>query len=187
MTNFDGCLQYLSCWQRPWSLHRRRHRPRPYATARDVQQRRSSEGTAQLDKVERASGVPIMIETIDAIPGLDDNASAQPRRTAIDALAIERDKEIRDEGIYILISKRDHVISHVLVRERLADVLPIGKRDAIQEAFVEEFRKNEGEFDAGLIDGVQAIEHLWRVLGRTRARWPGAPRGCSTAERTAEG
>ena len=77
------------------------------------------------------------------------DAPTAKRRQAIDALAVERDKAIRDEGIYLLISKRDHVISHVLVRERLADVLPIGKRDAIRDAFVEEFKK-EGGYDAGL-------------------------------------
>ena len=59
-------------------------------------------------------------------------------------LAVERDKAIRDEGIYLLISKRDQVMSHVLVRERLADVLPIGKRDAIRDAFVAEFKKEGG-------------------------------------------
>ena len=52
---------------------------------------------AQLDKVERASGVPIVIETIDAIPGLDEGASHARRRKAIDEYAKERDKEIRDE------------------------------------------------------------------------------------------
>ena len=82
-----------------------------------------------LDKVENSSGVPIVIETIDAIPGLDKNASSEKRRRAIDDLAVERDKAIRDEGIYILMSKHDHVISPVLVRERFTDVLPIGKRD----------------------------------------------------------
>ena len=77
----------------------------------------------------------------------------------------ERDKEIRDEGIYLLISKRDHVISHVLVRERLADVLPIGKRDAIRDAFVEEFKK-DGGYDAGLLSGSRAIaEGLGRSFG----------------------
>jgi TPM domain len=112
---------------------------------------------ALLEKVQSASGVPIVIETIDAIPDLDHNATHQQRRRAIDALALRRDKEIRDEGIYLLISKRDRVISHVLVRERLGDVLPIGKRDAIQEAFVQEFKK-EGGFDAGLLSGARAIE-----------------------------
>ena len=71
-------------------------------------------------------------------------------------LATERDRKIHDEGIYLLISKREHLISHVLVRERLDDVLPIGKRDAIKDAFVAEFHK--GDFDAGLLNGVKAIE-----------------------------
>lgn len=112
---------------------------------------------AQLEKIERASGVPIVIETIDAIPGLERNAPKSRSREAIDSLAIERDKAIRDEGIYLLMSKRDHLMSHVLVRERLAHVLPIGKRDAIRDAFVEEFKK-EGGYDAGLLNGVRAIE-----------------------------
>ena len=103
-----------------------------------------------LDKVENSSGIPIVIETIDAIPGLDRNASPEKRRHAIDALAVERDRAIHDEGIYVLMSKRDHVMSHVLVRERLADVLPIGKRDAIRDAFVNEFKKADG-YDAGLL------------------------------------
>ena len=49
------------------------------------------------------------------------------------------------------------MISHVLVRERLADVLPIEKRDAIRDAFVEEFKK-EGAYDAGLLKGAAAIQ-----------------------------
>ena len=78
---------------------------------------------------------------------MQSRASRRARRRqsdgqAIDVLAKERDKAIRDEGIYLLISKRDHVMSHVLIRERLADVLPIGKRDAIRDAFVEEFKKD---------------------------------------------
>ena len=52
---------------------------------------------------------------------VEKSAPTAKRRAAIDVLAIERDKAIRDEGIYLLISKRDHVISHVLIRERLAE------------------------------------------------------------------
>jgi hypothetical protein len=112
----------------------------------------------ELDRIEKASGIPIVIETIDAIPGLDGSAPTEARRKAIDALALERDRVIRDEGIYILISKRDHVISHVMIREREAVVLPLEKRDAIQEAFLKEFR-NHGNYDGGLMNGVKAIEH----------------------------
>jgi hypothetical protein len=112
---------------------------------------------AVLQQVEHSSGVPIVIETIDAIPGLDKNATRAKRSRAIEDLAVERDKAIHDEGIYILMSKHDHVISTVLVRERFTDVLPIGKRDDIRDAFVEEF-KNEGGYDAGLLSGARAIE-----------------------------
>ena len=38
-----------------------------------------SEAQALLDKVERASGVPIVIETIDAIPGLEKSSSPAER------------------------------------------------------------------------------------------------------------
>ena len=110
-----------------------------------------------LDKVENSSGVPIVIETIDAIPGLDRNTPPEKRRHAIDALALDRDQAIHDHGIYVLMSKRDHVISHVLVRQRFTDVLPISKRDAIRDAFVNEFKKDDG-YDAGLLSGAQAIE-----------------------------
>ena len=49
---------------------------------------------AVLQQVEHSSGVPIVIETIDSIPGLDKNASGAKRRRAIDELAVERDKAV---------------------------------------------------------------------------------------------
>jgi TPM domain len=128
---------------------------------------------AQLEKIEQATGIPIVIEAIGAIPGLDKNAPKEARRKAIDALALERDREIRDEGIYILISKRDHVISHVMIRERYADVLSIEKRDAIQDAFLKEFRNHEN-YDGGLMSGVKAIE---QSLEGVSARGPVARAG----------
>jgi hypothetical protein len=132
---------------------------------------------AVLEKVVHASGIPIVIETIDAIPDLEANAPTQQRRRAIDLLARERDRAIRDEGIYLLISKRDHVISHVLVRERLADALPIGKRDAIRDAFVEDF-KHEGGYDAGLLNGARAIE---KALEGVSVRGAGLAHGAGVA------
>ena len=79
------------------------------------------------------------------------------RGRAIDELALDRDKKIHDEGIYLLLSKNDHVMSHVLVRERLTPVLPVEKRDAIRDAFIKGFKNGE-DFDGGLIKGAQAIE-----------------------------
>jgi uncharacterized protein len=111
---------------------------------------------AQLNRLERTTKIPVVIETIDAIPGLDKDASTSVKRKAIDTYAIRRDREIRDEGIYFLISKHDKVFSRVLIRERLEELLPIEKRDAIRDALVEEFKK--GNFDAGLTRAVETIE-----------------------------
>ncbi len=141
---------------------------------------------ALLEKVQQASGVPVLIETIDAIPDLERTASKQERRRAIDELAEERDRRIHDEGIYLLISKRDHVISHVLVRERLAEVLPIGKRDAIRDAFVEEFSK-EGGYDAGLLSGAKAIEKALAGVSVRGAGLAAHGPGFARAPRRADG
>jgi len=67
--------------------------------------------------------IPIVIETIESIPGLDRDASKDVRERAINKLAVRRDQEIKDEGIYILISKRDRVISETLVRARIANLV----------------------------------------------------------------
>jgi hypothetical protein len=128
---------------------------------------------AQLDRIESATGIPIVIETIDEIPDIDKDASTATRRKAIESLAVRRDKAIKDEGIYLLISKRDHVMSTVLVRQRLARVLPIEKRDAIRDAFLEEFKKRD--FDAGLTRAVETIEHSLEgaSVGKGTHRAPG--------------
>ena len=141
---------------------------------------------ALLDKIERSSGVPIVIETIDAIPGLPANAPAERRRRAIDDLAVERDKAIGDEGIYLLMSKRDHVMSHVLVRKRLADVLPIEKRDAIRDAFVADFKK-EGGYDTGLLDGAAPSKRLSREFPSAGAAVAAHGGGVERAPRRADG
>ena len=60
---------------------------------------------AQLDRLERATHIPIVIETIESIPGLITALPLRSRESAINALAVRRDKAIQDEGIYILISQ----------------------------------------------------------------------------------
>jgi hypothetical protein len=99
---------------------------------------------------------------------LDRDASQAIRRKALDALAVHRDEAIRAEGVYILISKREHLISNVLVRKRYAGLLPIEKRDAIRTAFITEFKQKN--FDGGLTRAVEMIEQSLRgASGRGRA------------------
>jgi hypothetical protein len=122
------------------------------------------EARSRLDRLEQSTGVPVIIETIKSIPSLTKESSRDERERAINQLAKRRDQQIHDEGLYILISRREHVISETLIRERLARVLPIEKRETIRDAFVAGFAKGAKaqEFDGGLSQGVQAIEEALR-------------------------
>ena len=128
---------------------------------------------AELDRIERTTHIPVVIETIDKVPQPRCGASPAAKKRAIDELAVQRDKKIRDEGIYLLISKDDHLNSNVLVRQRIAALIPIEKRDAIRDAFIEGFRKRD--FDGGLTHGVQAVERALEgaSVGHNAAQAPG--------------
>ncbi len=45
---------------------------------------------AELNRIERATHIPVVIETIDKVPGLDARASAAEREEAINALAVRK-------------------------------------------------------------------------------------------------
>ena len=138
---------------------------------------------ARLDRLESTTGIPIVIETIDEIPGIDKDASESARRKAIDALAVRRDEAIKDEGIYILISKRDHVISHVLVRERLVAVASDRKARRHSRCFhggVQEARLRRGP-DARR-GGDRALAR--RRVGRRRGGSSRAGSGAGAASRS---
>ena len=66
---------------------------------------------AELDRIEQRTKIPVVIETIEAIPGLGRDSSASEKRTAIERLAEQQAREIGYEGVYLLISKNDHVFS----------------------------------------------------------------------------
>jgi uncharacterized protein len=109
-----------------------------------------------LNRLEHATNIPVVIETIESIPGLEQGANAGTKRKAIAALAVKRDEAIADEGVYLLISKNDHVLSPVLIRKRLAAFMPIETRDEIFETLIQDFKKHD--FDGGLSRAVQTME-----------------------------
>ncbi|MHB1560556.1 MAG: TPM domain-containing protein, partial [Isosphaeraceae bacterium] len=125
----------------------------------------------RLERLEQKTHVPVVIETIDHLPDLDPKAPSKEKLHAINQFALRRDEKIR-EGIYILLSKRDSVISRPLVREHLENVVPMSKRDAITEAFLKNFRQRD--FDGGLEAGVSEIEKT--LEGYTDTRHRAAPR-----------
>src|SRR4051794_21558441 len=97
----------------------------------------------ELDRSERRTRIPVVIETIPAIPNLEGNASAGEKRQAIETLAEKKAKDIGYEGVYLLISKQDRVFSEPLVKKRLESALPRGRRQAVREALVTEFKQGQ--------------------------------------------
>jgi len=111
----------------------------------------------ELVRIERDRGVPVVIETVVSIrdrPISDVNQ----RRKAINLLAQEKAQAMRIGGIYLLISKKDRLISNVLIPRALAGRLPEGRRESIRDAFTQGFQ--EGSPDAGLRRGVQVIDEV---------------------------
>jgi hypothetical protein len=110
----------------------------------------------ELDRTEKSTGIPVLIETIESIPGLEKDASSKVRRQAIDTLAERRAKEAGTEGVYFLLSKDDKVASHVLVRGRYETHLPREAREAVRDAMLGEFKS--GKFDQGLLNAVKTLD-----------------------------
>jgi uncharacterized protein len=111
---------------------------------------------AELDRTERRTGISVLIETIDAIPGLVRDGSSQNKRRAIDQLAAKRAQEVASEGAYLLISKKDEVFSDLLVRERYDSALPRDRRRAVRDALLGEFKNHR--FDEGLLKAAQILD-----------------------------
>ncbi len=116
---------------------------------------------AQLDRVERASKLPVTIETITSLK----DATTQEQKDSwhnkkaaevINLLARQRALEGDRRGIYVLISKDNHLISNVEVSERAAARLPERRRSAIRDSFTSEFKAQN--FDGGLMKAVQEIQ-----------------------------
>ena len=129
-----------------------------------------------LDRIERRTKIPVVIETIEAIPGLDRDASATEKQRAVEQLAEKRAREIGYEGVYLLISKNDRVFSRVLVKERFDSLLPPEKRQEVRDTLTREFKG--GQFDEGLLKTTalldSALAEAPAVSGLRRAV-PGMP------------
>lgn len=140
-----------------------------------------------LNQVERQTRVPVLIETVTSLPAAmtaeeTTRWSKDTPKKQVDALAERKDREWGNKGLYVLLSKREHVISHVLVPGKLASRLSRERRLAMRDAFLDGFRR--GDFDAGLKAGVEKIR---QELGdahsaESRAALPGpsplpGPRG----------
>src|SRR5262249_11565164 len=97
-----------------------------------------------LRQIEKAHGVPILIETIESLRGQQ-----------VGEVADRRHEQETPRGLYILMAQKEHRLSPVVVPDRLAAKLPESKREAVREAFLTEFKQDN--FNAGLLRGVRAL------------------------------
>jgi glc operon protein GlcG len=110
-----------------------------------------------------------VIETVESLRG-----------QSIDEAAKQHARQAGYDGIYVLAARRDHKIE-VLVSKPWERRIPDAKRLAIRNAFVEGFK--EGDFDAGLVRGVQMIG---TVLAAEKLTETAAPRRAEAEEEAEE-
>lgn len=98
---------------------------------------------ADLNRIERTFQLPATIETIDSLDGqrIDDAARRRAERSGA-------------QGLYVLISKADTKLDVISARA-FRRAMNEARLKNIEKAFVAGFKK--GDFDAGLLEGVQAI------------------------------
>jgi glc operon protein GlcG len=109
--------------------------------------------------------IPVVVETIEDLQG-----------QSVEAAARSRLEKSQGEGIYVLISRRDHKID-VLMSKAFAKAVPEQDRERIQQAFIRGLKG--GDFDAALTAGLAAIQQVPNLAKRAAnaAEWFGRPSG----------
>ncbi|HEX8201133.1 MAG TPA: TPM domain-containing protein, partial [Isosphaeraceae bacterium] len=137
---------------------------------------------AELERIERQFRVPVTIETIPSLDGRN-----------VNDVAVLRDRQLGNRGLYILMAQQEHRISNVLIPGSLKARLSEPRLLAVRDAFTAEFK--QGNFNGGLGRGVAAIEETLSVataaagrpLATPASRPPGAPVGAAPGGRPAVG
>jgi len=118
-----------------------------------------------LDALERKTGVPVVLETVDSLrsavtPAERQQWGSRPKGQVVNLLAKRKATEQKIDGLYILFAKQNQVMSDLMEPRSLAGRMPAGGNVAIGRAFRGGF--SSGDFDEGLAKGVTEIE---RVVG----------------------
>ncbi len=114
------------------------------------------------DLLRREGRVPVVVETVKSIKDF-----------GIGDLAKRRHEEKYPGSVYVLMASTEHKISEILVPQNLADRVSDTDRQAVREAFLDGFKRNN--LDAGLAQGVKAIEAMLAKV-EVPAPAPTAPR-----------
>ncbi len=112
-----------------------------------------------LDDLERASAVPVTIETVDSIDG-----------STIEEAALDAARRSGGQGVFLLIAKKEHKISRPLVRRQFEHRLPKEAREKVHAAMAEDFQA--GKFDDGLRRGAAILAESVRATATATAAAP---------------
>jgi glc operon protein GlcG len=123
-------------------------------TARMFDPQAVREAQAILSRAEETTHLPVVIETIPTLGGVE-----------IEEMAEREARQSGAQGFFILMSKNDKKFSKLVSRRQLVGRLSTAARVTIRDAFADEFRK--GNFDAGLVRGAKAIADA--LVGSTPA------------------
>ncbi|WP_165220363.1 heme-binding protein [Aquisphaera insulae] len=99
---------------------------------------------AELGRIEKQTGSPVLIQTIDSLDG-----------EKIDQVAARLARRAGTQGIFVLVARKDMKLE-VLPSTRYAEALNRPARDKVRATFIESFRKRR--FDEGLGRGIEALE-----------------------------
>jgi glc operon protein GlcG len=105
---------------------------------------------AELEQLEKARRIPVLIETRESLDGQD-----------LETAASRRARQWDKRGLYVLLVRKDHKID-VLRHPSLESVIPKSGREAIRDAFIAPLRT--GNSDGALAAGIKAIGE---VLGKS--------------------
>jgi uncharacterized protein GlcG (DUF336 family) len=130
----------------------------------------------ELSRIERAHGVPVMVETVASLKG----------ETIDDALArrVERLGHAGQAGIIVLIAKQEHKVEVQATPRALLEEVGRSRLHEIRDVFTDEFR--DRRVDEGLIKGIQMAEKVLATV-RTGRTLPPPNRGGFLPSTTSEG
>ena len=117
-----------------------------------------------LEKIEKSTGVPVLIETIETLKG-----------ETIDEVATRLARRSGTQGVFILIARKETKIE-VLASRRYAEALPARRASRSARPSSRRFRKKN--FDEGLREGIAALDTELASAKRAKAScpWPRSPR-----------
>jgi uncharacterized protein len=120
------------------------------------------QANAILAKVEGATGIPVVVETIPSLPAEpNQRESADAKKSAINAIAKERDAALGNQPVYLLLSAKERLMSNIGVPASIARYVGPERRDAIRDAYLGGFRK--GDMNAGLLAGCEEVSKVMQV------------------------